>query len=242
MVESERRRWFLKGLRAASVVALTLVTRLPADAGSGRAKKRDGAIDFINDLESGVERARAAGKPVYLAFGAAWCPVCRRMETVTLLQPPMQALAEEFIWVNIDNNRNMTLAREWGVEATPTIFLLDPEGHSRRKIVGGASAEELSAALCQFLAGLGTEAAVGEAEEAEVFQNTQLTVKPNGFRGKSICFSHVGYGPLKIRGRSPFQSLRLGTVPRTPSTPRTVIQLCPCRAARRAAYLPATFS
>ena len=30
---------------------------------------------------------------VFLAFGAVWCPVCRRMEEVTLLEPSMQALA-----------------------------------------------------------------------------------------------------------------------------------------------------
>ena len=130
----------------------------------------------------------------------------------------MQALADDCIWVRIDIDRNLSLAREWCLEATPTIFLLDPGGHSRRKIVGGASAEELSAMLRQFHTELGSEAMTGDAEEADVFQHTQLTVKPDGFRGKSICFSHVGYGPLNVRSQSPFQSLRLGIVPRTPST------------------------
>jgi len=201
---------------AAALVMLGL--SLPAAADTGRVKKRDSQIDFSHDLDGALEQASAEGKPVYLAFGAVWCPVCRRMEEVTLLEPPMQALASEFIWVRIDIDRNITLAREWGVEATPTIFLLDPTGRSRNKIVGGASGEELSATLRRFLTELGTETTTGEAQEEAVFQYTQLTLKPGGFRGKSVCFSHVGYGPLNVRSQSPFQSLRLGIVPRTPST------------------------
>ncbi|MDB4306157.1 DUF3187 family protein [bacterium] len=205
-------------VRVLAAVLVTLTLSLPAAAGSGRVKEPDSALDFTNDLDKALEQAQADDKPVYLAIGAVWCPVCRRMEEVTLLEPPMQALAKDFIWVFIDIDRKMSLAREWGVEATPTIFLLDPAGNTRRKIVGGASAEELSATLSDFLADLGTEATTGEADETEVFQYTQLTAKPGGFRGKSVCFSHVGYGPLSVRSQSAFQSLRLGILPRTPST------------------------
>jgi len=208
----------LHAVRVLAAVLVMLTLSLPAAAGSGRVKKRDSAIDFTTDLDKGLVQAQADDKPVYLAFGAVWCPVCRRLEEVTLLETPMQGLANDFIWVFIDIDRKMSLAREWGVEATPTIFLLDPAGNTRRKIVGGASAEELSATLSDFIADLGTEATTGEIDETEVFQYTQLTAKPDGFRGKSVCFSHVGYGPLSVRSQSAFQSLRLGILPRTPST------------------------
>jgi len=210
------RSWPVVRVLAAVLVMLTL--NMPAAAGSGRVKKRDSAIDFTNDLDKALEQAQADDKPVYLAFGAVWCPVCRHMEEVTLLESPMQALANDFIWVFIDIDRKMSLAREWGVEATPTVFLLDPAGNTRLKIVGGASAEELLATLRDFIADLDTEATTGKAEETEVFRYTQLTAKPGGFRGKSVCFSHVGYGPLSVRSQSAFQSLRLGILPRTPST------------------------
>jgi thiol-disulfide isomerase/thioredoxin len=205
-------------VRVLAAVFVMLALSLPAAAGSGRVKKRDSAIDFTNDLDKALAQAQADDKPVYLAFGAVWCPVCRRLEEVTLRQPPMQALANEYIWVFIDIDRRITLAREWGVDATPTIFLLDPAGNSRRKIVGGASAEELSATLRQFLTDLDADPTTHEAEETETFPYTQLTVTPGGYRGKSICFSHVGYGPLSVRSQSAFQSLRLGILPRTPST------------------------
>ena len=210
------RSWPVVRVLAAVLVMLTL--NMPAAAGSGRVKKRDSAIDFTNDLDKALEQAQADDKPVYLAFGAVWCPVCRHMEEVTLLESPMQALANDFIWVFIDIDRKMSLAREWGVEATPTIFLLDPAGNSRRKIVGGASSDELAGMLRQFLEDLGEEESTDETGQAAVFQHTELTTKPGGFRAKSICFSHVGYGPLSVRSQSAFQSLRLGILPRTPST------------------------
>lgn len=79
---------------------------------------------------------------MFLAFGAVWRPVCRHMEEQTILEAPVQALAEALIWVKIDIDRNQTLAERWGAEATPTIYLLDPGGSVRQKIVGGAPADE----------------------------------------------------------------------------------------------------
>jgi thiol-disulfide isomerase/thioredoxin len=198
-------------------LALVFVATL-LSATEGRVKPKNSAISFGSNLDRALDVAEIENKPVYLAFGAAWCPVCRRMEEKTLLEPPMQALADEFVWVMIDIDRNVTLARKWGVEATPTIFLLDSVGTARLRIVGGTGSEELASTLRTFLEDLGTEVAAGEPVPAQAFQYTPLTAKPGGFRGKSICFSHVGYGPLSVRSQSPFQSLRLGIMPRTPST------------------------
>jgi len=194
------------------------VAAVPAEAGSARVKARASAIDFTPNLDEALQRAAAEDKPIYLAFGAVWCPVCRNVKDGTLREPEIQDLADEFIWVWIDIDRRVTLAREWKVEATPTVFLLDSAGYPRRKIIGGADAEELAATLDGFLAALDTEFVTGEPMPAGVYRHTELVEAPRGFRAKSICFSNVGYGPLSVRSQSPFQSLRLGILPRTPST------------------------
>lgn len=199
------------------VAALIVVPAAAAEDGR-RVAAKDSAISFTSDLDKALETALVRGLPLYLAFGAAWCPVCREMEATTLLDPPIQALADDFVWVTIDIDRDVTLAREWGVEATPTIFLLDPGGNARLRIVGGTGADELAALLKGFLKDLDEAATAGEPVPAHAFQYSELTVKPGGFRGKSICFSHVGYGPLGIRSQSPFQALRLAILSRTPST------------------------
>lgn len=207
-----RRAWTLFAL------IVLLFVAMPSTAGEGRVKLKDSAIPFVSDLEQALETAKAGEKPVYLAFGATWCPVCRQLKEKTLLEPPMQALADGFVWVFIDIDRNITLARTWGVKAVPTIFLLDPAGNARRKIIGGAEADQLAATLKEFLDDLDTETAAGEPVPVQTFRNSALTETPSGFRGKSVCFSNVGYGPLSVRSQSPFQSLRLGILPRTPST------------------------
>jgi len=199
-------------------LVILLIAMTPAAAADGRVKAKDSELAFGSNLERALDAAKTENKPIYLAFGAVWCPVCRQMEEQTLLEQPMQALADEFVWVKIDIDRNVTLAREWGVEATPTVFLLDPSSDVKLRIVGGAGAEELASMLHEFLDDLGSESTSGETVLAQAFQNTALTVKPRGFRGRSICFSHVGYGPLSVRSQSAFQSLRLGILPRTPST------------------------
>ena len=207
-----------RGSRVVFSLIVLLTTAVPATAGDGRVKRKNSAIRFVSNLDQALELAGTESKPVYLAFGAAWCPVCREMESKTLLEPPMQTLAGDFVWVKIDIDRNVTLAREWGVEATPTIFLLDSSGNARLRIVGGTGSEELASMLQELLDDLDTVAETGDSVPSQAFQYTPLIAKPGGFRGKSICFSHVGYGPLSVRSQSAFQSLRLGIMPRTPST------------------------
>ena len=114
-------------------------------------RPKESAIRFSNDVDEAIQRAREAGRPVFLEFFAVWCPVCRRMDSVTLLDPAVQEFADDFVWVKIDIDRNLSLAREWQVEATPTIFLLDEEGLPQSTIVGGADAGQMAGMLGDFL-------------------------------------------------------------------------------------------
>lgn len=77
--DSGRSHWKARyELRLVVVVLVVLGMSLTAVADSGRVNKRDSRIDFSTNLDQGLEKARASGLPVYLAFGAVWCPVCRR--------------------------------------------------------------------------------------------------------------------------------------------------------------------
>lgn len=178
----------------------------------------EGAIPFSHDLERALERAASEAKPVVLAFGAVWCPSCRYMEQVTLPSPEVQALADRFVWVSIDIDRNLSLARDYGVDASPYIFLLDAQGRTRQRIVGAGEPEEFAAILGSFLESLAEGQPAPGVEETAQFRATNLTFTPKGHRARALCFSHVGYGPLHLSSQSPLQSLRLALTPRTPST------------------------
>jgi thiol-disulfide isomerase/thioredoxin len=189
----------------------------PAAAAEDRVRPRDSAVRLIDGLDPGLAAARDSGRPVFLLFSAVWCPVCQELKRRTLLDRELQALAEDFVWIEVDIDRNLSEARLWKVSATPTVFLLDPRGTPRRTIVGGATPPELAGILSEFLESVALTPD-DETERIDEFRHGPLTWTPKGYRARSICFSHVGYGPLRLRSQSPFQSLRLSITPRTPST------------------------
>lgn len=175
-----------------------------------------GAAESITPrwAESLDEALAAAGdddRPVIVAFVAAWCPVCRQLERQTLPSEEISAVANRFHWTRIELDRGVRLARQYSVAATPTLVVLGPDGAERGRIVGGASPTELAELLRSYAAG------TAQAKSHE-FMHAELEWTPQGYRGRSICFSHVGYGPLNLSSQSPFQSLRLTMAPRTPST------------------------
>jgi len=178
-------------------------------------------IKFSDNLKEGFARAHVSGKPVAVAIFALWCPYCREMRETTMRVPEVVEAAKAFEWVFIDIDRNMTLARQYDVRAIPTFLLFDPDGNQRSRIVGKIGPVEFRRYLLEFIGKL------EKTEDREVPEpsaiapdnsNTPLQLTPDGFRGRSICFSHVGYGPIKLQSQSPFQALRLGMIPLTPST------------------------
>ncbi|MFQ5936083.1 MAG: DUF3187 family protein [Acidiferrobacterales bacterium] len=178
----------------------------------------DVSITFSRDLSATVAEARKSGKPVALVFFAVWCPNCRKLEAKTLPTPEVQAMGDDFLWARIDIDRHASIARSYDVNAVPEVLLLDPMGVVRMRIIGAAAAELFHSYLTEFLDNIQLPPGPGPAIRGTGSTQTRLTWRPRGYREKSGCFSNVGYGPLRIRSQSPFQTLRLAMVPRTPST------------------------
>jgi thiol-disulfide isomerase/thioredoxin len=179
------------------------------------------SITFSKDLRETLVRAQVSRKPVAVAIFALWCPYCRQMRETTMRAPEVVEAAQAFEWVSIDLDRNMTLARKYDVWAIPTFLFFDPDGNQRARIVGKVGPVKFREYLLEFL----EEPKKGEDREiaetpviAADPSNTPVQLTPEGFRGSSICFSNVGYGPIKLQSQSPFQALRLGMIPLTPST------------------------
>ncbi len=200
-------------------VVRMIATAICASAASVTAADGRGgpAVPLTDSLADARQAAARTGRPIVVIFGAVWCPVCREMRDRTLRAPEVTALADAFEWVGIDIDRYLSLAAEYGVEATPTLFVLAPDGTPVRKVVGGPTPQRLAAILTESQAPAASGAPVLD-ESGGVFDHRTITITPDGFRGTSICFSHVGYGPLMLRSQSPFQSLRLALAPRAPST------------------------
>lgn len=165
----------------------------------------DNAPHRHRHLKPARAAAAKSGRKLALFFEASWCPHCQEMKRKVLTDPQVEEAGDSWVWVELDIDRNPSLARQYGVEAVPEIVLLDSREQPERRLIGKYGPEELARALR------------GE-EPAGKRRSSRLVWTPRGYRGQGLCFSHVGYGPLHIASQSPFQSLRLAMQPRTPST------------------------
>ena len=178
-------------------------------------------VRFLDSVEKARKLAAKSGKPILLGFHAVWCPVCRRMQRETFPKPQVQGLADKFHWVSVDVDRQISVARAYKVRGSPEIMVLDARGKVRARYLGFYGPAKLRKHLDRVLsdlAGAPGRQTASVLYDVQSDERTNLTYTPSGYRGDAICFSHVGYGPLHLTSQSPFQSLRLGLLPRTPST------------------------
>lgn len=179
------------------------------------------AIDWRYDLPSALAEAEREKKPVVVCFVAAWCHVCRRFRSDTLPSRELAELGGRSIWVLLEIDRNISLARSYRIRATPTVDLIDPAGKTRVRISGYLKPKDFRRHFEDFdreRTATPTMPKDVDPREHRGEDMTGLTETPDGYRGTGICFSNVGYGPLRLQSLSPFQTLRFGLQPRTPST------------------------
>jgi thiol-disulfide isomerase/thioredoxin len=204
--------------RPAALVGATIL--LAASIAPTAAKPNGPSLPWSRNFHDTLGDARSTGKPVVVSFVASWCPVCARMEREAWRDPAVLVLSDRFVWVTVDIDRRISVARELKVDAVPSVFVLDPEGRTRARLIGDADGSEVASYLDHALAGIRADpdGAPGEPSTQDEGARSDLIWRPGGYRSRSICYSNVGYGPLSIYAQSPFQALRLGIRPRTPST------------------------
>jgi len=175
----------------AGLACLTLLLLAPAaPAGSVEDDRIAGAaaVDLGSDLDWALDAARKSGRLVVAVFGAVWCPYCTRFKEHTLTAPEVRSIAPEFVWVYLDVDLEVGLARKYDVESTPHTLVLRPDG---TKVAGAAGAPD-GAPFRAFL-----ESARAAAEGSKFFnlddsESTKLTSTPEGFRSLSVGSSTVG--------------------------------------------------
>jgi hypothetical protein len=208
------RRSLRRAALAACVTLACLAAPAPARQDHAQDPATTGSITFGSELPAALESARASKRLVVAVFGAVWCPFCARLLEETIASPEVRGLAQDYVWVYVDVDLEVSLAREHDVTATPTTLVLGPDGTTLARATGAPP----GAAYRDFLESVRTAAEGKGPMKLSDGDSTKLTWSPDGFRGLSVCFSHVGYGPLSLPSQAPGQLLRLGLHPRTPST------------------------
>ncbi|UCH19835.1 MAG: DUF3187 family protein [Deltaproteobacteria bacterium] len=211
----------IEGRTLLSLIVIWLFICPPLSAGSETdLPEKPATIPFSENLLQALAASKRSGKPLVIAFRAAWCPFCREMKKTVLKDPDIVKLAREFEWVAIDIDRDVSLAHSYEVTAVPQFQIFDKDGHLRAKLIGkyepSAFHDHLSTVLGQIKS---AKVALDQTPTViESGERTGIISSADYYRAKAICFSHVGYGPLDLPSQSPLQALRLGMSPRTPST------------------------
>ncbi|WP_164557920.1 thioredoxin family protein [Massilia atriviolacea] len=87
-------------------------------------------IGWHHDADAAFAEARAGARPVFLYWGAMWCPPCNRLKAAVLTQPGFGALAPAFVPLHIDGDAPgaQRAAERFHLRSYPTLVLYRPDG------------------------------------------------------------------------------------------------------------------
>lgn len=126
----------------------TAAAAATAEAGSGH-HPGDGIEWFEGGVDAAFARAKAEGKPVFLYWGAEWCPPCHELKASVFSRADFQQKAKLFVPVYLDGDT--TGAQKWGdvfhVSGYPTVVILDAERRELTRMSGGMDLSQYAESL-----------------------------------------------------------------------------------------------
>ncbi|NIL94734.1 MAG: thioredoxin fold domain-containing protein, partial [Woeseiaceae bacterium] len=94
---------------------------------------------FAGSVDQAFSHAATEGKPVYLYWGAAWCPPCHAINATVFSSPEFQERSKLFVPVYLDGDTESAQfwGEKFGVLGYPTMIVFDPDGIELTRIPGG---------------------------------------------------------------------------------------------------------
>ena len=127
----------------------TLVVATVAVFGFAMAVSAKAETAWLTDYKKAQEQAKSSNKLLFLEFtGSDWCPPCRMLQKDVLSTAEFQNFANKnLILVEIDFPRgkeqtrelaaqNQMLAQRFGIQAFPSIIILNGEGKKVGEMIG----------------------------------------------------------------------------------------------------------
>jgi thioredoxin-like negative regulator of GroEL len=116
-----------------------------ARAVSGRVAR--GHLPFVQGYEQGVAQAASQSKPMLVFFTAEWCQFCHQMADEAFTDPQVVRLAEQFVCILVDADREPDICRQFDVNGYPTIQFLSARGIPLERIVGKKPGHQVMMAM-----------------------------------------------------------------------------------------------
>ena len=126
------------GARAGMALPQEAQSVAAGDTGVAWRRPRDEA-----DVDALFAEARDSGRPVFLYWGAAWCPPCNQLKATLFGRPEFIERSRAFLPVYLDGDLPgaQKLGARFGVVGYPTMVLLRPDGRELTRLPGEIDAE-----------------------------------------------------------------------------------------------------
>ncbi len=94
---------------------------------------------FAGDVDAAFAAAKAANKPLFLYWGAEWCPPCAQIKTTIFAKREFQERSRLFVPVYLDGDTPSAQKHGelFGVVGYPTMILFKPDGTEITRLPGG---------------------------------------------------------------------------------------------------------
>jgi len=116
------------------------------------------AVDWVKPDGASVEaifaKAKADNKPVFLYWGAVWCPPCNQIKATVFNRPDFVARSKAFVPVYLDGDTPgaQKLGTHFKVRGYPTTILFKPDGTELTRLPGEVDAVQYMQLLSLGLA------------------------------------------------------------------------------------------
>ncbi len=109
---------------------------------------------YPGSVDEAFAEARKEGKPVFLYWGAVWCPPCNQLKATLFRNPAFVRKTRLFVPVYLDGDTEeaQKLGEKFGVLGYPTLILFTPEAEEITRLPGGMSMERYPEVLDLALA------------------------------------------------------------------------------------------
>ena len=104
---------------------------------------------YDGDVDAAFVAARAANKPVFLYWGAEWCPPCAQIKSTIFNRREFQERARLFVPVYLDGDTPSAQkhGEHFGVVGYPTMILFRPDGAEITRLPGGVDVAKYATIL-----------------------------------------------------------------------------------------------
>lgn len=143
-----------------------------------------GAIEWV---EGGIEAAQAlaqsAGRPVFLYWGAVWCPPCNRVKSEIFARDEFVGATRSLVCVQIDGDAPgaQQLAARLKLRSYPTLVLYRPDGAEITRLPCELDGEQFTEALmaARFAAFTAAESLSAALDGTRVLSPAEWTLLSN---------------------------------------------------------------